>query len=126
MLGQDQATAMIAVKDLQVAKKFYADTLGLQPVRTEEDQVIIFKSGDSEFSVYRSDYAGTNKATSMAWNVEDTDSEVRELKSKGISFEHYNLPGLKLQGDVQVSEDGGMKIARFKDPDDNILSVVGH
>lgn len=52
------------------------------------------------------------------------DEEVRELKSKGVAFEHYNLPDTKLEGDVHVED--GMRLAWFKDPDGNILGLFGH
>ena len=60
----------------------------------------------------------------MTWTVDDVEGEVRELKSKGVSFEHYNMPEMKLQGDVHVAEGADMKVAWFKDPDGNIFSIV--
>ena len=74
-------------------------------------------------NVYRSEFAGTNKATALTFEVDDIDSEVSELKEKGIFFEHYDLPGLEPKGDLYVGE-GGFKTAWFKDPDGNILSLV--
>jgi hypothetical protein len=73
--------------------------------------------------VYRSDYAGTNKATAVTWNVDNVKEEVAALKSKGVVFEHYDMPGMTRDGDVYVS--GDMKVAWFKDPDGNILNVAG-
>jgi hypothetical protein len=72
--------------------------------------------------VYRSSFAGTNKATALTWTVDDVEDVVRTLKAKGIKFEHYDLPETKREGDVHVS--GDIKVAWFKDPDGNILSVV--
>ena len=60
----------------------------------------------------------------MTWAVDDVEREVSELKSKGVAFEHYNMPELKLQGDVHVAKDADMKVAWFKDPDGNIFSIV--
>ena len=71
-----------------------------------------------------SDFAGTNKATAVTWSVDDVPGAVKELKAKGVQFEHYDMPGLKLEGDVHVSLDGAMKVAWFRDPDGNILNVV--
>jgi catechol 2,3-dioxygenase-like lactoylglutathione lyase family enzyme len=123
MLGNKDAVANIAVKDLQAARKFYEGTLGLKAVGTEGDDLVAFRSGGSTLFVYRSDFAGTNKATAVTWNVgNEVDATVRDLKSKGVAFEHYKMPGMKLEGDVHVG--GGMRIAWFKDPDGNILSVV--
>lgn len=123
MLGDRDVVATIAVKDLPAAKKFYADTLGLTAVGGEGQEVIVFRSGKSTVNVYRSQYAGTNKATAATWVVgEDVDNIVRELKAKGVKFEHYDFPGMKREGDVHVA--GKIRNAWFKDPDGNILSVV--
>ena len=82
----------------------------------------MLQSGDTKFSVYRSEYAGTNKATALTFDVDDLDSEVRELKDKGVTFEHYDLEGLERDGDIYRA--GNMKTAWFKDPDGNILSLM--
>jgi catechol 2,3-dioxygenase-like lactoylglutathione lyase family enzyme len=124
MLGKQDAIATVAVKNLAAAKKFYADTLGLKQVDAEGDEVAVYQSGSSRINVYRSQYAGTNKATALTWTVDDVEEEVRTLKSKGVAFEHYDMPGLKLQGDLHVAEDEDMKVAWFKDPDGNIFSIV--
>jgi catechol 2,3-dioxygenase-like lactoylglutathione lyase family enzyme len=123
MLRDKNAVANIAVKDLEQAKRFYQDVLGLQIIDSNTPEVVVFKSGNSMIIVYKSDYAGTNKATSMTWTVGDNIEEVvQALKAKGITFEHYNMPNITLEGDIHV--DGQMKVAWFKDPDDNILNLV--
>ena len=123
MLGQRDAVANLAVKDLEVARRFYADTLGLKQEHAEGDEVIVFRSGSSLLNVYRSQYAGTNQATAVTWSVgEDLESEVRALRAKGVRFEHYDLPGMKQEGDVHVA--GRVRVAWFKDPDGNILNLI--
>jgi catechol 2,3-dioxygenase-like lactoylglutathione lyase family enzyme len=123
MLGNIDAAANVAVKDMNVARKFYADTLGLKQIESEGDDLVIFQSGHSRLNVYRSKYAGTNKATAVTWAVgARVDDVVRDLKAKGVSFEHYDMPGLQRQGDIH--SDGKFKTAWFKDPDGNILNVV--
>jgi catechol 2,3-dioxygenase-like lactoylglutathione lyase family enzyme len=123
MLGDKNAVANLAVRNLDTARKFYQDTVGLTPVETEGQELIVFKSGSSRINVYRSQYAGTNQATAVTWAVgKDVEGVVRELKSKGVRFEHYDLPGMTRQGDVHVA--GNMKAAWFKDPDGNILNIV--
>ena len=67
-------------------------------------------------------YAGTNEATAATWEVPNVDEMVNELKAKGVTFEHYDLPDTKREGDVHVA--GGTRVAWFKDPDGNILSIV--
>lgn len=122
VLGDKPAIANIAVKDLDVARVFYEDTLGLTQVGAEDDEVIMFRSGDSTINVYRSEYAGTNKATALTWDVgSDLDDVVHALQAKGVAFEHYDMPGMTRQGDVHVA--GDMRVAWFKDPDGNILNI---
>ena len=123
MIGKSDATPMIAVKDLDRARKFYEETLGLSAKEEMEGEVLTVTSGDTDITVYKSEFAGTNKATSLTFEVDDIDAEVRELKDKGIFFEKYDLPGLEPRGDLYVGE-GGFKTAWFKDPDGNILSLM--
>jgi catechol 2,3-dioxygenase-like lactoylglutathione lyase family enzyme len=121
MLGKTDATPMIAVKDLDRARKFYEEKLGLKSLEEQGGELLTLKSGDTTFNVYRSEFAGTNKATALNFDVSDIDAEVRELKDKGVMFEKYDLEGLTPKGDIYVGE--GMKTAWFKDPDGNILSL---
>ena len=123
MLGKADATPMIAVKDLDRARAFYEDTLGLRTKDEWGGEGVTLKSGDTFINVYRSQFAGTNKATALTFEVDDIDKQVGDLKEKGIFFEHYDLPGLEQHGDIHVGE-GDFKTAWFKDPDGNILSLV--
>lgn len=123
MLGNKDAVANIAVRDLQAARRFYEGTLGLKVVAKQGDELLVFASGNSSLFVYRSQFAGSNKATAVTWVVGgEVEALAQSLKGKGVAFEHYDMPGTQLQGDVHVGH--GMKIAWFKDPDDNILSIV--
>ena len=122
MLADKDAVATVAVKDLRAAKKFYGDTLGLKPTPVPEPEVLNYKSGDSTVLVYKSQFAGSNKATSVTWIVDDVEGTVKDLKAKGVSFEHYDFPGMTRKGDVHIA--GKSKAAWFKDPDGNILAVV--
>lgn len=123
MLSDVDAIANLAVKDLKVARQFYEDTLGLEPLEFEGDEVVVYKSGESTLNVYRSDYAGTNQATAVTWAVGDeVEQVVRTLKGRGVKFEHYDLPGMSRKGDIHFG--GDMQVAWFKDPDGNILNIV--
>jgi catechol 2,3-dioxygenase-like lactoylglutathione lyase family enzyme len=123
MLSNKDAVANVAVRDLDVAAEFYRDTLGLKPVHHEDKELLVFQSGRSSINVYRSDYAGTNKATAVTWTVDNVEDEVKALKNKGVVFEHYDMPGMTRRGDVHVG--GDLKVAWFKDPDGNILNIAG-
>jgi catechol 2,3-dioxygenase-like lactoylglutathione lyase family enzyme len=123
MLRDKDAVANLAVKDLKAARKFYEGTLELEPVGSEGDELVVYRSGKSTLNVYRSKEAGTNKATAVTWTVgDDVNAVVQALKAKGVTFEHYDMPGLTLEGDVHVGY--GMRVAWFKDPDGNILNIV--
>jgi hypothetical protein len=122
MLADRDALATIAVKDLGAARKFYEGQLGLKQAGFEDSEVVTLKSGKSRIVVYRSEFAGTNKATSATWGVgEEFDSVIAGLKKAGVTFEHYDLPGAERNGDVHLF--GSFKAAWFKDPDGNILHV---
>ena len=122
MLGKADAMPMVAVKDLDRARKFYEDTLGLSEV-DDFGEGFILKSGDTKFSIYRSEYAGTNKATAVSFSVgDDIEQTVQTLKAKGVQFEKYDMPEIKHQGELHVA--GDMKAAWFKDPDGNIFGLT--
>jgi catechol 2,3-dioxygenase-like lactoylglutathione lyase family enzyme len=122
MLGDKEAIATIAVKSVDVAKKFYEGTLGLKPTPMKEQGVLGYKSGKANLIVYQSQFAGTNKATAATWAVDDLEGAVRDLKAKGVRFEQYDLPETSRQGEIHGS--GRTKAAWFKDPDGNILALV--
>ena len=124
MLGGTNAIATVAVKDLRRAREFYEDVLGLRVKDAQGSEAITFESGVSHVIVYRSDYAGTNKATAINWMVgDDIEKVVATLREKGVEFEHYDMPGLTKKGDVHVF--GTFKTAWFRDPDGNILALMG-
>jgi catechol 2,3-dioxygenase-like lactoylglutathione lyase family enzyme len=124
MLEAKDAVATIPVRDIKAAKRFYEGTVGLKLADASESEALTYKSGHSEILVYQSQYAGTNKATAATWGVgNDIEKIVQALKAKGVSFEHYDMPGMTRKGDVHVAE--RMKAAWFKDPDGNILALVG-
>jgi len=126
MLKDSEVAANLAVKDLAKARKFYEGTLGLEPVAIEGEEAITYRAGTSRIIVYHSTFAGTNRATAATWFVGDgVDEVVRALRERGVAFEHYDMPGGRLEGDVHVF--GDMRTAWFKDPDGNILAVMnGH
>ena len=123
MLGDHDVGATLPVRNLDAARSFYEDTLGLKPAMDQSPEAVVYAAGKSMVLVYRSDYAGTNQATAATWTVGDElDSVMDELRSKGVSFEHYDLPETTREGDVHVM--GDLRGAWFKDPDGNILSLI--
>ena len=123
MLNSKEAMATIAVRKLDAARAFYEGKLGLEPEPTGEEGVVAYKCGGSKVLVYVSEFAGTNRATAATWVVgSELDAIVQDLKRKGVSFEHYDFPDTKREGDIHVA--GRTRVAWFKDPDGNILSLV--
>ncbi len=123
MLSNKDAVANIVVKNLETAKRFYEATLGLTPVGGQDEELIVFRSGNTTLNVYRSHYAGTNQATAVTWAVGETiEDVVQALKAKGVTFEHYDMPEMTREGDIHRADT--MKVAWFKDPDGNILNII--
>jgi catechol 2,3-dioxygenase-like lactoylglutathione lyase family enzyme len=113
---------MLAVKDVARARRFYADTMGLEKDKGGMEGILQFRAGDTVFVVYPSEYAGTNKATALTWVVGDQlEKVVERLRGKGVAFEHYELPGTVRKGDIH--ESGPIRNAWFKDPDGNIHAI---
>lgn len=122
MLSEETVQTMLPVQDLKAAEKFYEGTLGLERVGGEPNVAVTYRSGGSTLNVYRSEFAGTNKGTAALWEVEDVEATAKELKAKGVTFEAYdNLPGTTRVGDVYHA--GDLRVAWFKDPAGNILSL---
>jgi catechol 2,3-dioxygenase-like lactoylglutathione lyase family enzyme len=126
MLGGKDAAAALAVSDMDAARDFYEDTLGLTKAEgaPEDPGAVVYRSGNSVVLVYQSEYAGTNKATAATWAVGgDFEAIVQSLKDKGVTFEHYDdLPGTARDGDIHTI--GDLRGVWLKDPDGNILSII--
>jgi catechol 2,3-dioxygenase-like lactoylglutathione lyase family enzyme len=121
MLRDTNAHTDIATKDIGKARQFYGDKLGLKELKRDEHGCTFYQSGNGTVKLYESNLAGTNRATYMSWDVDNISDAVDELKSKGIKFEHYDMPGVTHEGEVHVI--GKERAAWFKDPDGNILCV---
>ena len=122
MFESASAHATIAVTDIDRAKKFYGEILGLR-VKEERSGGIVYEAGGGTWMlVYPSQFAGTAQSTSMTFEVTDLEPAVEELAGRGIVFEQYDFPGLKTdeRGIAQIEGERG---AWFKDPDGNILAV---
>ena len=123
MLGTKDAQATVPVKSLDRAKPFYEHTLGLEPLPGQQPGVQGYRAGASTVLVYESEFAGTNKATTVTWSLGASfDETVKALRAKGVAFLRYDdLPGVVLDGDVHVA--GETRVAWFQDPDGNIINI---
>jgi catechol 2,3-dioxygenase-like lactoylglutathione lyase family enzyme len=122
MLNDSKVTANIPAADLQRARGFYADTLGLTPAQDHPGGLIYTTDGGTSFFVYETEFAGLAGHTIAQIHVADVAKEVEELKGRGVTFEHYDIPGMTWDGDIATDPEMG-SAAWFKDSEGNILCL---
>ena len=120
MLRTSSIYAYIPASDVSRARKFYENAIGLKP-KEEYAGGVIYECGATEVFLYPTTNAGTSKASQAFWRVADVEAEVAELKSRGVKFEEYNFPGVKMKNGIVTG--GGAKTAWFKDTEGNILAI---
>jgi len=114
--------AYIPVKDVRRARQFYEQKLGFKP-KQEVAGGVVYEFGEhTACFMYPTPNAGTSKASQAFWQVDDIEREVAELKSRGVKFEDYDMPGMKTRNGIATA--GGAKAAWFKDSEGNILAVI--
>lgn len=122
MLQKAPFYAYLPAKDVTRARAFYEKKLGLVPKEEVAGGVVYeFAKGTSAF-LYPTPNAGSSLASQAFWSVNDIESEVAELKKRGVEFERYDLPDLKMDNDIAIG--GGAKAAWFKDSEGNILAII--
>ncbi|MDQ3157001.1 MAG: VOC family protein [Actinomycetota bacterium] len=121
MLSELEIYAVLPAKDLQRARGFYKEKLGLEPTDEREDGLVFQTSAGSKLFMYQTDNAGTAKNTALSWSTSDLDAEMADLRSRGVVFEEYDFPGLKTENGVATYEGG--RGAWFIDSEGNILAV---
>ena len=122
MLNDSAVTANVPASDLDRARRFYADTLGLTPADETPGGLVYTTAGGTTFFLYQTEYAGQAGHTIALWHVDDVAGEVRDLTAKGLVFEHYDMPGVTWEGDV-ASIEGLGSAAWFKDSEGNIMCI---
>jgi catechol 2,3-dioxygenase-like lactoylglutathione lyase family enzyme len=122
MLTDSKVTANVPAADLDRARRFYADTLGLTPAGENPGGLIYSTTGGTTFFLYETEYAGLAGHTIAQFHVADVAKEVEDLKSRGLAFEHYDMPGVTWDGDVASMGEMG-HAAWFKDSEGNILCL---
>jgi catechol 2,3-dioxygenase-like lactoylglutathione lyase family enzyme len=115
-------TTILPVRDLERARRFYADALGLNAVGARPDGKFLFRAGNGAILALFPKAEGTKaEHTAASWEVADIASAIRALESRGVAFHDYDLPGFRTIGHVCVL--GSEKAAWFSDPDGNILCI---
>lgn len=116
------SSAIVAVRDIEQARRFYSDTLGLELMQEGMEGVLVYKTGATHLVVYVSEFAGTNKANAVVWDCgADIDVIAAHLRAKGVELEHYKMDNATYKEGVHDAD--GFKMVWLKDPDGNILHL---
>ena len=122
MFKDSNIMAVLPAKDINRAKEFYRDKLGIEPSESMEEGSVTYSCGQgTRFLVYQTDNAGTAKNTQLAWETDNLEREMEELRGRGVVFEDYDFPGLKTENGIATDSWG--KAAWFLDSEGNILNI---
>jgi len=117
-----RAAATLPAQDLQRAKAFYRDKLGLSPTMEDGALGLMYElAAGTGFGVFPSSGKPSGTHTQMAIEVEDVEGAVKDLQSKGVKFEDIDTPGLKTVNGI--ADFGGSKGAWFKDSEGNLIAL---
>jgi catechol 2,3-dioxygenase-like lactoylglutathione lyase family enzyme len=129
MLANGGVAARLPAQDLERARGFYAEKLGLEPSE-ERPGGLLYQCARGEFALFESDGAPSGSHTQMAWQVDDIHAAVSQLKARGVVFENYDVPGLttvdgiaEVTGNYPSKGGVGERAAWFKDSEGNLLAI---
>ena len=120
MLESSDVVTTIPAQDLERAKSFYTEVLGLKPSE-ERPEGVYYRCGEGRFLLFQSSGVASGDHTQMGWYVDDIETTVSELQARGVAFEEYDFPELKTVNGIAEIE--GEKAAWFKDTEGNLLSL---
>jgi catechol 2,3-dioxygenase-like lactoylglutathione lyase family enzyme len=128
-LARGQVATRLPAQDLERARRFYADKLGVEPV-DERPGGLLYRCGGTEFALFQSSGASPGTFTQMGWQVEDLDAVVAELRRRGVEFEDVDVPGLRtvdgiadIEGHYPSKGFRGERAAWFHDSEGNLLGI---
>jgi len=129
MLQQGHVATRIPAQDLERARQFYLQKLGLEPAE-ERPGGLLYRCAGGEFALFQSSGAASGDFTQMAWQVDDIEATVRALRARGVVFEEYDMPGLataegiaEVAGNYPSKGGRGERAAWFKDSEGNLLAI---
>jgi catechol 2,3-dioxygenase-like lactoylglutathione lyase family enzyme len=129
MLADGQVATRLPAQDLDRARAFYAEKLGLEAV-DERPGGLLYRCGEGEFALFQSSGASPGTFTQMGWSVDDLDATVATLKERGVQFEEVDVPGLRtvdsiaqVEGNYPSKNARGERAAWFRDSEGNLLGV---
>ena len=122
MLKDSNVIAVLPARDINRAKEYYRDKLGIEPSESMEEGSVMYNCGQgTRFLVYQTENAGTAKNTQIGWETDNLEREMEELRGRGVVFEDYDFPGLKTENGVATASWG--KAAWFLDSEGNIFNI---
>ncbi|MEU5810989.1 VOC family protein [Streptomyces sp. NPDC047718] len=129
LLARGRVATRLPARDLERARRFYAEQLGLEPV-DERPGGLLYRCGDTEFAVFASTGASSGTFTQMGWQVDDVEAVVAELRQRGVVFEDVDVPGFRtrngiaeIDGNYPSKGARGERAAWFRDSEGNLLGI---
>jgi catechol 2,3-dioxygenase-like lactoylglutathione lyase family enzyme len=129
MLKNGRVATRLPARNLERAKAFYAEKLGLEPVE-EREGGLRYVCAAGEFALFESAGSASGDHTQMGWEVDDIEAVVEELRSRGVVFEEYDFPGLttvdgiaEVEGNYPSKGSKGERAAWFRDSEGNMLGM---
>lgn len=129
MLADGRIATRLPAQDLERARRFYSEKLGLEPVE-ERPGGLRYEAAEGTFALFQSAGASSGEFTQMGWEVDDLDATVAELKRRGVVFEEVDLPGLRtvdwiaeVEGNYPSKGGKGERAAWFRDSEGNMLGM---
>ncbi|WP_367325544.1 VOC family protein [Streptomyces sp. HUAS ZL42] len=128
-LARGRVATRLPAQDLDRARRFYSERLGLEPV-DERPGGLLYRCGGVEFALFRSTGASPGTFTQMAWEVDDIEAVVSELRQRGVVFEEVDVPGFRtkdgiagIDGNYPSKGARGERGAWFRDSEGNMLGI---
>ena len=129
MLANGRVATRLPAQDLDRARRFYAEKLGLEPA-DERPGGLLYRCAAGEFALFASAGASPGTFTQMGWEVDDIEATVAEMKERGVVFEEVDLPGLRtiggiaeIAGNYPSKRATGERGAWFRDSEGNVLGI---
>ncbi|MFJ8076613.1 VOC family protein [Streptomyces sp. NPDC096176] len=129
LLAQGRVATRLPAQDLERARRFYSEQLGLEPV-DERPGGLLYRCGNTDFALFQSTGASPGTFTQMGWEVSDIETVMTELKRRGVVFEEVDVPGLRTQDGIAEIEGNypskgarGERGAWFRDSEGNMLGI---
>ncbi|MEV2211741.1 VOC family protein [Streptomyces sp. NPDC050997] len=129
ILARGRVATRLPAQDLDRARRFYSERLGLEPV-DERPGGLLYRCGGTDFALFTSTGASTGAFTQMGWEVDDIETVVAELKRRAVVFEEVDVPGFRtkegiaeIDGNYPSKGARGERAAWFRDSEGNLLGI---